>query len=338
MRIDQRNAGAAVTINSTTNTFTLDRWAAAGQITDGVFTVDQVTDVPTGQGFTNSAKITVTTADASIGAGQIYVISQFIEGFNTSDLQWGTASAKTITLSFWVRSSVTGTFSGALNNSDNSRSYVFTYVINSANTYEYKTVTISGDTTGTWLTDNGRGVVVRFSLGVGSTNSGTAGSWSGSTLYAATGAVNLISTLNATWFVTGVQLEVGSVATPFERRPYGTELQLCQRYYYKAAITGAGSCFGSGFAYSTTSAQVFVPFPVPLRIRPTALSQSGTAGDYRVLRQGTNVTCSAVPTFDEGDTFGANVAFPVSSGLTAGEGVMGRSVNTSAFLAWSAEL
>jgi hypothetical protein len=113
---------------------------------------------------------------------------------------------------------------------------------------------------------------------------------------------------------------------------------LCQRYYYKAKITGAGSFFGTGVAYSTTSANVFIPFPVPLRTRPTALSTSGTAGDYRVFRQGTNVTCSAVPTFDEGDTFAANASFPVSSGLTAGEAIMGRSVNTSAFLAWSAEL
>jgi len=278
MRIDQRNGGAAVTINTTANTYTIDRWVATGQSADGVFTVQRDTTVPTGAGFTNSAKITVTTADASIGASQIYIISQFIEGFNTADLQWGTASAKTITLSFWVRSSVTGTFSGALNNSDNSRSYVFTYVINSANTYEYKTVTISGDTSGTWLTDNGRGIAVRFSLGTGSTNSGTAGSWSGSTLYAATGAVNLISTVNATWYITGVQLEVGSVATPFERRPYTTELQLCQRYLPAWRDDGSGtSIIGNAYVSSATLAVALMTLPVTARVAPTGVVVSNAS-------------------------------------------------------------
>ena len=238
MRIDQRNAGAAVTINSTANTFTLDRWVTAGQVTDGVFTVQQDTVVPTG--FVNSSKITVTTADASLGATQFYVFRQFIEGTNTADLGWGAAGALIVTLSFWIRSSVTGTFGGALQNATNDRNYPFTYVINAANTWEYKTVTVAGDTTGTWGTGTGRGITVTFSLGAGSSSSATAGAWTGTSgIYSATGATNLMATLNATWYVTGVQLETGSVATPFERRPYGTELMLCQRYFEKGSFVSA---------------------------------------------------------------------------------------------------
>jgi hypothetical protein len=336
MVIDQRNAGAATA--NTINSFTLDRWAVFQSTTQKLIAQQNAGSVTPPTGFSNYLGITSQSA-YSVGSGDYYFIEQPIEGFNTADLAWGTANAKTVTLSFWVRSSLTGTFGGAFRNSAGNRSYPFSYTISAANTWEYETITVAGDTTGTWVgATNGIGIGIRIGLGAGSTFSGTAGAWAAANLVQPTSTVSVVGTNGATFYITGVQLEVGSVATPFERRPYRTELQLCQRYYYKAAITGAGSCFGSGFAYSTTSANVFVPFPVPLRTRPTALSQSGTAGDYRVLRQGTNVTCSAVPTFDEGDTFGANVSFPVSSGLTAGEGVMGRSVNTSAFLAWSAEL
>ena len=332
MRIDQRNAGASVTLGATG--YTLDRWNGS-EDTSATVTCQQSTDAPAG--YTNSALLTTTTA-ASATASQRCIFSQFIEGFNVADLGFGAAGAKTVTISFWVKSSLTGTYCVAIRNGAGNRSYVAEYAISSANTWEYKTVTIVGDTTGTWLKDSGVGFRVDWDLGSGSDFVATVNTWTAANKFTTASQTNFINNLNATLRLTGVQLEVGSVATPFERRDYGRELMLCQRYYYEAQITGAGSCFGSGFAYSTTSANVFVTFPVALRTRPTALSQSGTAGDYRVLRQGTNVTCSAVPTFDEGDVFGANVNFPVSSGLTAGEGVMGRSVNTNAFLAWSAEL
>lgn len=251
MRIDQRNAGAAVTINAASNIYTIDRWLGGGQATDGVFTIQRSTVAPAG--FTNSSLITVTTADASIGATQAYYFRQPIEGFNTADLSFGSANAQSVTLSFWVRSSVTGTFSGAINNSAFNRSYPFSFTISSANTWEYKTVTISGDTTGTWLTDNGIGIAVTFSLGMGSTYKGTAGSWSGSLLLAATGSVDLISTLNATFYVTGVQLEVGTAATPFERRQYGQELALCQRYYEIFGYTmKAGANYYIPYSYKAT--------------------------------------------------------------------------------------
>ena len=161
MEIDQRNAGASMV---PVDAYTLDRWEVR-EDTDGAVTIQQISDAPTG--FKNSARITVTTADSSLTTTQRLFFRQVIEGNNIADLAWGTASAKTITLSFWVKSSVTGTFSGALGNSGNARNYVFTYTINAANTWEYKTITIAGDTSGTWLTDTGAGVSVFFTLGSG---------------------------------------------------------------------------------------------------------------------------------------------------------------------------
>ena len=342
MRIDQRNAGAAVTINGTANTYTVDRWVASGQATDGVYTVDQVTDAPTGGGFTNSLKITVTTADASIGASQIYTFGQFIEGLNTADLMWGSASARAVTLSFWVQASVTGTYSVALKNSDANRAYVATYAINSANTWEYKTITVPGDTTGTWLTDTGRGIGVRFNLGAGTDYNATANSWTATNGFSVSGQVQLISTLNATFFITGVQLESGSVATPFERRPYGTELNLCYRYYYRLTPGVVNGLFATAYVVLTNFALGQTQFPVPMRVRPTALEQSGTANQYEVAHANTTTTCSAVPTYQAATTASsASTFFQVSSGLTIGQGCAFRADTTNgatAYLGWSAEL
>jgi hypothetical protein len=273
MRIDQRNAGASVTINQTANIYVMDRWRCRGESSDGAFTCQQDSDVPSGQGFKNSAKITVTTADASIGASQIYGFQQLLEGFNISDLDWGTAAAKTVTLSFWVRSSLTGTFSGALSNGGLDRSYPFTYTISSANTWEQKTITIVGDTTGTWPSTNATGMRLSFSLGSGSNFLGTAGAWNANNNAGATGETAVIGTLNATWYITGVQLEVGSVATPFERRPYGQELQLCQRYFQ--SFTNANETQQVGFmamSYSSNTIYMPVTFIQEMRALPTVLS------------------------------------------------------------------
>ena len=269
MMIDQRNAGASVT---PTDAYTLDRWEAR-EDTDGAASVQQVSDAPTG--FINSLKVTTTTADASLGATQRLVIGQFIEGLNCSDLAFGSASASTVTLSFQVKSSLTGTFGGALANSARNRSYPFTYTINSANTWETKTVTIAGDTSGTWLTTNGVGLRVYFGLGVGSTYSGTAGAWAGAEYYSATGATSVIGTLSATWQVTGVQLEKGSTATSFDYRPYGTELALCQRYCYKA-MSGNQKGIGTFNFASSTYIEGYITFPVTMRATPTLSATSGT--------------------------------------------------------------
>jgi hypothetical protein len=268
MVIDQRNAGASVTVNADADFYPVDRWVARGQGSDGVFTAQQSSTAPTG--FVNSVKYTVTTADSSVGAVQYYFISQRIEGYNVADLNWGSANAKTVTLSFWVQSSVTGTYGGCLSNSGNSRSYPFTYTISAANTWTQISVTIAGDQSGTWLTTNGVGLLIYLGLGVGSTYNGTANSWAGATYLSATGSTNWISTNGATFYITGVQLEVGTQATSFEYRQYGTELALCQRYYAKLTSgTSLYTAFGSGIAYSTTAGQFYIKYPTTMRATPT---------------------------------------------------------------------
>jgi hypothetical protein len=339
MVIDQRNAGASITINSTGAKFSVDRWYFQGENTDGVFTVQQSSIAPAG--FTKSMLLTVTTADASVGSTQAYFFKQAIEGYNVADLGWGAAGASTVTLSFWVRSSLTGTFGGAILNGVANRSYPFTFVISSANTWEQKTVTIPGDTSGTWATENTAGLQVYFSVGMGSTYLGTAGAWAGATYLGATGQANLISTNGATFYITGVQLEKGSTATSFDVRPYGTELSLCQRYYYRMTSVGVASTFAVGFNDSTTSCVGTTFFPVTMRTAPSALEQTGTAGDYRVRFTAANsITCSAVPAIASvgATSYSVVTTFTVASGLTAGQGAFLQAVNATAYLGWSAEL
>ena len=260
MVIDQRNAGASLTpINGQ---YLTDRWAYlstqaskfTAQQTPSATETGYATRV--GAGFTNYLAMTVASA-VSVAAGDIFYICQYIEGFNTADLAWGTANAKTITISFWAYSSLTGTFGGALNNSAYNRSYPFTYTISAANTWEQKSITIVGDTSGTWIgATNGAGIRLNFGLGAGATYSGTAGSWSGSDYRTATGATSVVGTNGATFYITGVQLEAGSTASPFENRQYGTELALCQRYYqviqgdYALGYTAGNTITWGGGVYS----------------------------------------------------------------------------------------
>jgi hypothetical protein len=335
MRIDQRNAGASVSVSGLP--YTLDRWQA-GAAAPGVFSVQQSTTAPVG--FSNSALITVTTNDTSNASGASYRMQYKMEGIDTADLGWGTANAKSVTLSFWVRSSITGTHSVAVNNGDDSRSYVHTYTINLANTWEYKTVIIPGDTSGTWITTTNRGMTFRWPLGVGSTFQTTeTESWISGNLWSTPDCVKLIATNGATFYITGVQLEKGTVATPFERRPYGTELALCQRYYFRVNASGTGVYFGSGYNRSTTDQESIIAFPVSMRIVPTSLTTSGTAADYRVNHGTTATNCSSVPVLQSRDTATNGVPlFVVASGLTAGQGSASAASNSSAFLAWSAEL
>lgn len=231
MRIDQRNGGTSVT--PTGDAYTLDRWST-WVYQSSKFSVQQnAGSVTPPVGFSNYLGITSTSA-YSVPANEGFAITQKIEGYNVADLGWGAAGALTVTLSFWVRSSLTGTFGGAINNSAQSRSYPFNYQITLPNTWEYKTITIDGDTSGTWLTTNGTGFFVKFGLGVGSALSGTAGSWATANYASSTGATSVVGTSGATFYITGVQLEIGTVATPFEHRPIGVELALCQRYYEKS--------------------------------------------------------------------------------------------------------
>lgn len=275
MQIDQRNAGASVTPNSTA--YTLDRW----QLSIGVGTklsVQQSTTAPTG--FTNSTLITTASAYTASASDYLSYCTK-IEGLNVSDFAWGTANATAVTLSFQVRSSLTGTFSGALQNSGASRSYPFTYTINSANTWETKTVTIAGDTSGTWLTTNGIGVEVHFNMGSGSSRLGTAGSWNSNWNTGATGSVALVQTAGATWYVTGVQLEKGSTASSFEYRAYGQELQLCQRYYETPFSVASA---GGNHALNTygSNALATLQFKVSKRAEPTISLFNTSSGSISV--------------------------------------------------------
>ena len=271
MVIDQRNAGASVT--PADGTYTLDRWKAqAAQASK--YSVQQSSTAPTG--FNNSLKVTSLSA-YTVGAAEAFGIIQYVEGFNSSDLGFGTANAKTVTLSFWVQSSLTGTFGGSIFNSAANRSYPFSYTISTANTWEQKSVTIAGDTTGTWIgATNGIGLSVEFSLGMGSTYSGTAGAWAGTYYGSSTGATSVVGTNGATWYLTGVQLEVGTQATTFTTAggSYGAELALCQRYFYKLAPIGSVAIVPVPYNGSLTNAWLPIYYKTTMRSIPTITSSS----------------------------------------------------------------
>jgi hypothetical protein len=271
MGIDQRNAGASVTIGSSAGTYTLDRWCAQS-VNASKFSVQQnAGSITPPTGFTKYLGVT-SLASTSSGSTDYYGFFQSIEGFNTADLAWGTANAASVTISFWVRSSLTGSFSASLTNSGSNRSYPFSYTVNAANTWEQKTVTVAGDTSGTWLTDNSSGIYLRFDLGVGSSFRGTAGTWAAANYYGVTGAVSVVGTSGATFYITGVQLEVGTKATPYEMQIYSDQLAQCQRYYVQLSSSGAlFASLGTGICNSSSSGQGFVVrLPVTMRTQPTA--------------------------------------------------------------------
>jgi hypothetical protein len=264
MVIDQRNNGAS----GTASAYTVDRWGYYGtQASKGTWQQNAGSVTPPA-GFTNYLGFTSSSA-YSVISSDLFEIYQWVEGYNIADLAWGTANAKTVTLSFWVRSSLTGTFGGSFINYNQSRTYPFSYTISSANTWTQISITVAGDTTGTWNTTNTAGIGIVFGLGVGSTYSGTAGSWSGSSYFSATGATSVVGTSGATFYITGVQLEAGSAASPFENRLYGTELSLCQRYY--EVHGGVAYSFPGMDVYGVTgqAMAIGVPFAVTKRTAPT---------------------------------------------------------------------
>jgi hypothetical protein len=278
MVIDQRNGGAATA--NTINGYTIDRWVVNQSVTGKLIAQQNAGSVTPPAGFTNYLGVT-SQSSYSVLTSDFYAIGQVIEGFNVADLAWGTANAQTITLSFWVRSSLTGTFGGAIQNSAQSRSYPFTYTISSANTWEKETITIPGDTSGTWLTNNSAGLRLFIGLGAGSTYSGTAGSWSANNFWSATGAVSVVGTNGATFYLTGVQLERNTTATPFEWIPYGTELALCYRYYQQLNFNIDIGANGMGLVatkYSATdSAIANAQLLAPMRTTPTITKSQSTA-------------------------------------------------------------
>ena len=261
MRVNQRAFASDVD-----NDYTVDRFVYQSSQGDK-FTITQDTDTPSGEGFVNSLKF-VTASAVSVGASDYFMISQPIEGFNTALLRLGTASAKTFTLSFWTRSSLTGTFGGAIGNAG-TRYYPFTYTISSADTWEHKTVTVAGDTTGTWATDTSHGLIVRFGLGVGSTKSGTAGAWAAGEYFSATGATSVVGTSSATWYITGVQLEAGSTASDFEHINYDEQEQRCWRYCQINDLRAAG------WPTSATVSEAGYTYSKAMRATPTITSLGG---------------------------------------------------------------
>jgi hypothetical protein len=275
MRIDQRNAGASVaTTNIAGEGYTLDRWYYRNLVASKYTIQQNAASVTPPTGFTNYLGCTSTSA-YTVGTNEFFTVGQYIEGYNISDLAWGTASAKTVTLSFQVYSSLTGTFGGVVANNGFTRCYPFSYTISSANTWTSISITIAGDTSGTWLTTNGLGLAVRFSLGTGSGFSGTAGAWTSSTVVSATGAVSVVGTNGATFYITGVQLEQNTSATPFERRLYGQELFNCERYYQLIA-SGNNKPISNVSYYGNTFIEFNMPLKTEMRTTPSAVVVSGT--------------------------------------------------------------
>jgi hypothetical protein len=333
--IDQRNAGASVT--PANGTYTLDRWKCY-QTTASKFSVQQnAGSVTPPAGFTNYLGITSLSA-YSVSASDYYTLQQPIEAFNAADLAWGTANAKTVTLSFWVRSSLTGTFGGSIFNAAGDRSYPFTYTVSSANTWTTISVTIAGDTSGSWGTTTGISLQICFSLGAGSTYSGTAGAWA-STLYtSATGATSVVGTNGATFYITGVQLEAGTTASPFEYRLYGTELALCQRYYEKSFPIGTAPADNISTATGNTTQFIVtsyastnyvsqnINFQVSKRAAPTMtyyansaiVGTNGTAGQWRSYVGGAWVNATST-TSNQNTNTGFIVAGGGLTGATTGQ-------------------
>ena len=292
MVIDQRNNGASVSASATgALTYTLDRWAYVVSQASKLTIQQHAGAVTPPPGFTKYLGATVgASANVTVGAGDYFFLQQIVEGYNIADFNFGTANAQPITVSFWVRASVTGNFGFSLstfNPLGTFRSYTTTYTINSANTWEYKTITIAGDTGGSavWQTNNGVGIRVNFVLGAGSTYTQAAGSWTSDNVVSTPTAVSLITTNSATFYVTGVQLEKGSTATPFEQRLYTTELQLCQRYFEMSFSQGVApanaandSLIPTIIYYATNSAATqTIVFRVEKRVAPTGSGNTGMA-------------------------------------------------------------
>jgi len=337
MVIDQRNAGASVTASATSAmTYVLDRWGY--QVTQASkFTVQQnAGSVTPPTGFTKYLGVTVgASANVIVVASDYFAVSQRIEGFNAADFGWGAAGASAVTLSFWVRSSLTGTFGGSIINSAYTRSYPFTYTISAANTWEQKSVTIAGDTSGTWLTDNSTGIQLWLSIGAGSTNLGTAGSWAGTSYLSATGSTNLITTNSATFYITGVQLEKGSTATSFDYRPYSAELALCQRYYQKFIGTGSGTqaSVGAGLQNTTASAQIYIKLTTTMRSKPTSIMSGLQVSDETTFDA--NATLGSISAGT--DAIKANTSI-ASSGAQFRPVLLNIPANSSGYIDFSAEL
>jgi len=315
----------------------VDRWKV-NEDSDGAMTASQVIDAPAG--FKFSTKIDITTADTSLASGQNLFLVQYLEGYNMSHLQWGTANAKTVTLSFWVKSTKTGTYSVVITNDSTNRSNTQDYTISSANTWEKKSLTYTGDTStdASWATNHTIGMRIRFGLAAGSSlTTSTLGSWIGSDKVASTNCVNGLDSTSNDFYFTGVQLELGSVASDFSYSLYGDELRRCQRYYYRETLTNTKYYNGLGKVDSDgNSIDLNLRFPVSMREAPDELEQTGTAGNY-LIRGSSTLQCTSVPTFGDATTESATVRFVKSSHGISTNNVANCGSWGDSYLGWSAE-
>jgi hypothetical protein len=335
MMIDQRNAGASVAL-PTGEVYSIDRFIARFSAVSYSITQSQSSVAPTG--FKNSLFLNVTTGGTAT-SGVRGLVATKIEGYNFADFGYGASGASTFTMSFWVRSSLTGTFSGSFQNIDVNRSYVFTYSVSAANTWEQKTITVVGDTTGTWNTTNGIGLTINFDLGNGSDlKTGTTGSWISGDYRGATGSVAPFTSSGATFYITGVQLEKGSTATSFDYRSYSAELAMCQRYCVRYGGTSNNEDVNTQviIGYNSTSAYGAIYAVVPMRATPSVSS-----GNVRLVDQTNSLPITSIVSSGGAysGSYNLNCGFNVSSGVVQYRpyALIGNN-NSSAFVILSAEL
>lgn len=339
MAIDQRYSGSSVTPTATQ--YVVDRWEYQASVSSKMTVGQNLNSATPPAGFYKYLGVqTGAAANVTVAAGDFYCINHKIEGSNSAQLAWGTASAKPVVLSFWVRSSVTGTHGVSFRNGNATRSYPATYTISAANTWEYKTLQIPGDTSGTWATDNTNGVIISFNLGMGSTYSGPAGAWASANYAAPNSTVKVVETNSATFQITGVQFEQNYQPTPFEQRPIGVELALCQRYYWRYVGQSAGynRIPSTGGSYSNSAWQGVVAFPTFMRATPSSVEGSGIGCTDNVSFDST--VFSAV-TLNTGNSHngGAFLQCTGASGITNGIGqILILRGGATAYLGLSAEL
>ena len=316
MVISQYNGTSSVTPSG--DTYFIDRFRSGASQTSKLTWQQNAGSVTPPAGFTNYIGVKP-NATVSLGSGDYFQMLQRIEGFNVADFGWGTANAKTVTLSFWVYSNVTGLFGGSLENGSETRSYPYSYTISAANTWQYVTITIPGDTSGTWATDNTKGISINWNFGCGSTYTGTAGAWASAQYFAPTGVTSIMGSTSNYMYFTGIQLEVGTQATSFDYRPYTTELQLCQRYLpcWRVDSSGGNQTFGTATFQNGTTINVPLANPVQTRVPATGIVTSGT---LLVFAVNSAYTISS-PAFNLASTLTTNISGTSSSGNSNGSGV-----------------
>lgn len=338
MLINQRGT-TSFSIPSATGTYICDNWIAGSVLAGGAITISNNSAVPGGTGLPNSINCSTTTTRTLLST-EYAVIQTGIEGYRMIDFLFGNTAAKTIAISFWVYASTAGTYGGSIMNAGNSRSYPFSYTVNSTFTWEQKTIVIPGDITGIWNNAANLGMRINFLLAGGSSMLGTANTWAANNFYGASGSAGIMGAASRQLAFAGVQVEIGNAASSFDFKSYEQNLADCQRTYFEIDPASTQKHFQIPVAATTaTTAVGSVKFPVQMRVAPTALLQSGTASYYALSIAGTTTACSAVPTFTQATKDGASTVFTVASGLTAGQaGQAITGVTTPGYLAWSAEM